>query len=58
MAAAELLAALPQVGISGGAVYDALNGAAAKEHGVSLVTRDRRAAEVYRALDASVELVA
>ena len=56
-AAAALLSALPGVGIAGGAVYDALVGAAAKEHGSVLATRDRRAVETYRALDVRLELL-
>jgi len=32
-------------------------GAAAAEHGITLATRDRRAAETYRALDVDFELV-
>jgi predicted nucleic acid-binding protein len=50
-AAAELLDRLGTVGVAGGAVYDALVGAAAAEHGLTLVTRDRRAAETYRRID-------
>jgi predicted nucleic acid-binding protein len=57
-AAAALLAELASAGIAGGAVYDALVGACASEHGVVLATRDRRALEVYRALDVRVELIA
>jgi len=56
-AAAALLAELHARGIAGGAVYDALVGACAKEHAVTLATRDRRALEAYRALDVRVELV-
>lgn len=56
-AAAELLESLPGSGIAGGAVYDALVAAAAIEHGLRLATRDRRAMDVYRTLDADVELV-
>jgi predicted nucleic acid-binding protein len=44
--------------ISGGAVYDALVGAAAREHQVTLVTLDRRALETYRAVGVDVELIA
>ena len=40
-AAAELLARLGALGVAGGAVYDALVGAAAVEHGLTLLTRDR-----------------
>jgi predicted nucleic acid-binding protein len=56
-AAASLLASLEARGIAGGAVYDALVGAVANEHGLALATRDRRALEVYRALDVEVELL-
>lgn len=56
-AAAALLARLPGTGIGGGAVYDALVGAVAVEHGIPLATRDHRALEVYRALGATVEVV-
>jgi predicted nucleic acid-binding protein len=56
-AAAALLSELPSVGIAGGAVYDALVGASAKEHGRVLATRDRRALDTYRALDVRLELL-
>lgn len=56
-AAGSLLARLATSGIGGGAVYDALVGACASEHGLVLATRDQRALETYRALDARVELV-
>ncbi len=55
--AASLLADLETAGIAGGAVYDALIGATAKEHRLPLATRDRRALDVYRALDVQVELL-
>ncbi len=54
---ARLLARLPAAGIAGGAVYDALVGATAVEHGLALATRDRRALETYRALEVQVELL-
>jgi predicted nucleic acid-binding protein len=57
-ASVELLGRLHRAGIAGGAVYDALVGAVAVEHGLGLATRDRRALETYRALDVSVELLA
>jgi predicted nucleic acid-binding protein len=57
-ASASLLAELETAGIAGGSVYDALVGAAAKEHGLPLATRDRRALDVYRALAVDVELLA
>lgn len=56
-AAAALLTELATAGTAGGAVYDALVGASAREHGLTLATRDRRALETYRALDVNVELV-
>jgi predicted nucleic acid-binding protein len=52
-----LLASLGSHGISGGAVYDALVGAAALEHGLPLATRDRRALDTYRALGVAVEVI-
>lgn len=48
---------LASLGIAGGTVYDALVAAAAAEHGITLATRDRRAAETYRALDIDFELI-
>ncbi len=56
-AAASLLAELEPAGIAGGAVYDALVGAVAAEHGLVLATRDRRALDTYRALSVNVELL-
>lgn len=56
-AAAALLGRLAAIGVSGGAVYDALVGATAAEHGVPLVTRDRRAEATYRSLDVDVVFV-
>ena len=55
--AAALLGGLHALGIAGGAVYDALVGATANEHGLSLATRDLRALETYRALEVRIELV-
>jgi predicted nucleic acid-binding protein len=54
---AQLPARLVALGIAGGAVYDALVAAVATFHGLSLVTRDGRAVDTYRALGASVELL-
>jgi toxin FitB len=48
--AARLLATLSPLRIAGGAVHDALVAAAAAEHGLRLATRDRRAADTYRAI--------
>lgn len=56
-AAATLLDDLDALGIAGGAVYDALVGAAANEHRLTLATRDTHALETYRALAVSVELL-
>lgn len=52
-----LLAELADRRVSGGSVYDALVGAAAREHGLTLVSRDRRASETYRALGVVVEML-
>lgn len=56
-AAAALLGEIHALGIAGGAVYDALVGACAREHGIPLATRDRRALETYRALGVRTELI-
>jgi len=55
--ARSLHARLASLGIAGGAVYDALVAAAAAEHSITLATRDRRAADTYRALDIDFELI-
>ncbi len=52
-----LLDALVGAEIAGGAVYDALVGATAAEHGIVLATRDRRALDTYRALGVEVEVL-
>lgn len=46
-----------ELGIAGGAVYDALVGAAAVEYGMTLVTRDRRAVDTYRSLNVAIEII-
>ena len=56
--AARLPEILSELGIAGGAVYDALVGLAAAEHGAALATRDARAAATYEALGARVVAVA
>lgn len=56
--AAQLLRRVADLGIAGGAMYDALVAATAVEHGAVLVSRDRRAVDTYRALGADVEFVA
>jgi predicted nucleic acid-binding protein len=53
----ELFRRLAQLGIAGASVYDALVGAAATEHKITLATRDRRAMDVYRALEVDVEFL-
>ena len=55
--AQRLHARLASLGIAGGAAYDALVAATAAEHGITLATRDRRAAQTYRALDIDFELI-
>jgi predicted nucleic acid-binding protein len=54
---ASLTGELGAMGVSGGAVYDALVAATAAHHRLPLVTRDRRAAETYRAFNVAVELL-
>ena len=56
-AAAALGSELAPLGISGGAVYDALVGAAARQHDRTLVSGDARARHVYEALGVRVRLV-
>jgi predicted nucleic acid-binding protein len=53
----RLQARLASLGIAGDAVYDALVAATAAEHGITLATRNRRAADIYRALDIEFELI-
>jgi predicted nucleic acid-binding protein len=55
--AAALLTRLRDGEIAGGAIYDALVGAAAREHAVVLATCDRRALDTYRALEVAVEIL-
>jgi predicted nucleic acid-binding protein len=55
--AASLLARLESLGIAGGSIYDALVGAAASQHRITLATRDLRALQTYRALEVEVELL-
>lgn len=50
----QLQATLIRRGLTGGAVYDALVGATAVEHGLTLVTRDRRALAIYEDLGVDV----
>jgi predicted nucleic acid-binding protein len=55
---AALAEDLAGLGISGGAVHDALVGAAARTHRRPLVSGDTRARPVYEALGVKVELIA
>lgn len=56
-AARQTLRTAVQAGVRGGALYDALVGAAAAHHHRTLLTADRRAAPVYRALGVTVEYI-
>jgi len=56
-AAAALGPELARLGIPGGAVYDALVGAAAGQQGRSLACGDARARPVYASLEVRVRLV-
>lgn len=49
-AQAQVLPKLVAAGVSGGSVYDGLVGLAAAQNGLTLVTRDARAASTYQAL--------
>ena len=55
--AVELGRDLVRLGISGGAVYDALVGAAARQHRLKLVSSDARARPVYEALGVAIEII-
>ena len=50
-------AELVRLGVAGGAVYDALVGAAARAHGLPLLSRDRRAWPIYDALGVDVRII-
>lgn len=54
--ACALPGVLAGLGIGGGAVYDALVGLAAREHGLTLGTRDARALGTYAAIGSDVEV--
>ena len=53
----DLLRRCGEVGVSGGAIYDALVGEAARIHGRVLLTRDQRARRTYDLLGVDYELV-
>jgi predicted nucleic acid-binding protein len=56
-AAERLCSELARLAISGGAVYDALVGAAARHHRRRLISGDARATPVYEALGVEVEII-
>jgi predicted nucleic acid-binding protein len=47
----------PQLGIVGGAIFDAFIATAARRAGMTLVSRDRRAASIYAAIGVDCELL-
>ncbi len=53
----ELGREITRLGVSGGSVYDALVGAAARQHGRRLLSADARARPVYEALGVDLELI-
>jgi predicted nucleic acid-binding protein len=53
----DVLSQAPQLGIVGGAVFDALIAAAARRADLKLVSRDLRAAATYAALQTDFELM-
>ena len=48
---------IAQLAIAGGSTYDALVGAAAVQHELTLLTRDARAVPTYRQLEVAFELI-
>jgi hypothetical protein len=52
-----LLALLPNVGLAGGAVYDALVGYASKQNGRILLTRDARAERTYERISVQYQFI-
>lgn len=55
---AALVNEISDLGINGGAIYDALVGLAARSAGLPLVTRDKRALPTYRLLGCELRLLA
>lgn len=53
-----LLGSLPQLGITGGAAYDAVIGATAAQAGATLLSFDRRAASTYQRSGCALKLLA
>jgi len=56
-ACSELSVEMARLGIAGGALYDALVGAAARAHGLPLLSRDRRARATYEMLGIDVRFM-
>jgi hypothetical protein len=56
-ALADLSGRLARLGISGGAVYDALVAETARVHGLPLLTLDRRALQTYTKVGVDVRLI-
>lgn len=54
---ADLLQEFVEAGLAGGAFYDGLVGAVAREHKLRLITCDRRAEPTYRVLGVTYELL-
>jgi predicted nucleic acid-binding protein len=52
-----LCSELVRLAVSGGAIYDALVGAAARYHGLELLSGDRRAKPTYDALGVDLQLL-
>jgi predicted nucleic acid-binding protein len=50
-------AEIARLGVSGGAVYDALVGAAARQHRLPLVSADVRARPVYESLGVGLDII-
>jgi predicted nucleic acid-binding protein len=55
--AADLARELSRLGIAGGSVYDALVAAAARQHGLPVLSGDIRARPIYEALGVAIEAV-
>lgn len=54
----DLVRLAVSAGLAGGAIYDALVAATAKQAGATLLTRDRRALQAYEAVGVRYELLA
>jgi predicted nucleic acid-binding protein len=56
-ALASIIHRLVDLGISGGATYDAVIGATVKQAGGTLISRDRRALTIYERLGVEIEFL-